>query len=237
MKAVLAAQGTLGLPLALVAMLAMDAGLPLPIPTDLLLLLIGERAAAGVFPVWAAAIGLEVVAIGGSTLLFVAARGPAAYLIQRLGPRIGLTAARVEAGARVVKRGGRGSLTVGRATPGLRTATVLAAAAAGLKPAYALPPLILGGSIFLQGWFYLGAAGFLGALAAWGICEPAVIDGQGHRWGNIVLLPMVSSLEEVREVHRIFDEVRRQLIEQGYEVASDVAVGIMLEVPSSEPER
>src|SRR5438105_3897451 len=144
-------------------MLAMDAGLPLPIPTDLLLLLIGERAAAGVFPVWAAAIGLEVVAIGGSTLLFVAARGPAAYLIQRLGPRIGLTAARVEAGARVVKRGGRGSLTVGRATPGLRTATVLAAAAAGLKPAYALPPLILGGSIFLQAHLVLGY--FLGPAA------------------------------------------------------------------------
>ena len=163
MKAVLAAQGTLGLPIALVAMLAMDAGLPLPIPTDLLLLLIGERAAAGVFPVWAAAIGLEVVAVGGSTLLFLAAGGPAAYLIQRLGPRIGLTPARVAAGARVVKRGGRGSLTVGRATPGLRTATVLAAAAAGLKPAYALPPLILGGSIFLQAHLVLGY--FLGPAA------------------------------------------------------------------------
>jgi membrane protein DedA with SNARE-associated domain len=162
-KALLAAQGSLGLPLALAAMLAMDAGVPLPIPTDLLLLLIGERAAAGVFPVWAAAAGLEVVAIGGSSLLFLAARGPAAYLIHRLGPRIGLTPARVEAGARVVKRGGRGSLAVGRATPGLRTATVLAAATAGLRPAYALPPLILGGSIFLQAHLVLGY--FLGPAA------------------------------------------------------------------------
>ena len=163
MKAVLAAQGTLGLPLALVAMLAMDAGVPLPIPTDLLLLLIGERAAAGVFPVWAAAIGLELVAIGGSTLLFLAARGPAAFLIHRFGPRIGLTPARVEAGARAVKRGGRGSLAIGRATPGLRAATVLAAAAADLKPSYALPPLILGGSIFLQAHLVLGY--FLGPAA------------------------------------------------------------------------
>jgi phosphotransferase system enzyme I (PtsI) len=48
-----------------------------------------------------------------------------------------------------------------------------------------------------------------------------------------LLLPMVTSLEEVLEIHRVFDEVRRQLLEQGYEVARDVPVGIMIEVPSS----
>jgi membrane protein DedA with SNARE-associated domain len=141
----------------------MDAGVPLPIPTDLLLLLIGERAAAGVFPVWAAALGLELVAVGGSTLLFLVASGPASLFIGRVGPRIGLTASRVESGARLVKRGGRGSLVIGRATPGLRAATVLAAAAARLSPAYALPPLILGSSIFLQAHLVLGY--FLGPAA------------------------------------------------------------------------
>ena len=48
-----------------------------------------------------------------------------------------------------------------------------------------------------------------------------------------ILLPMVSSLEEVQEVHRIFDRVRTQLQQQGYEIASDVPVGIMVEVPST----
>lgn len=48
-----------------------------------------------------------------------------------------------------------------------------------------------------------------------------------------LLLPMVTSLEEVQTAHRIFDEVREQLLEQGYEVAEDVPVGIMVEVPSS----
>jgi membrane protein DedA with SNARE-associated domain len=163
MKALWAAPGTLGLPFALVAMLAMDAGIPLPIPTDLLLLLIGERAAAGVFPVWAAALGLELVAVGGSTLLFIAATGPASFLIARLGPRVGLTQSRVEGAARIVKRGGRGSLALGRATPGLRAATVLAAASARLSPAYALPPLILGSSVFLQAHLVLGY--FLGPPA------------------------------------------------------------------------
>ena len=48
-----------------------------------------------------------------------------------------------------------------------------------------------------------------------------------------VLLPMVSSVEEVQEVHRIFDDVKRQLHDQGYEVAPNIPVGAMLEVPSS----
>src|SRR5580704_19545173 len=48
------------------------------------------------------------------------------------------------------------------------------------------------GSFLLQGWFYLGAAGLLGSLLAWAICEPAFIDGPGgHRWGNILMLPAI----------------------------------------------
>jgi hypothetical protein len=47
------------------------------------------------------------------------------------------------------------------------------------------------GSFLLQGWFYLGVAGLFGALFAWAICEPAFVDGGGHRWGNIVMLPAI----------------------------------------------
>jgi hypothetical protein len=47
------------------------------------------------------------------------------------------------------------------------------------------------GSFLLQGWFYLGVAGLLGALLAWALCEPAFVDGGGHRWGNIVMLPAI----------------------------------------------
>ncbi len=50
------------------------------------------------------------------------------------------------------------------------------------------------GSIFLKGWFYLGAAGLVGAIAGWGICEPWFVDGEGHRWGNILLLPLLVAL-------------------------------------------
>jgi phosphotransferase system enzyme I (PtsI) len=48
-----------------------------------------------------------------------------------------------------------------------------------------------------------------------------------------ILMPMISSLEEVREVHQLFDEIRSQLSEQGYATADDVPVGAMIEVPSA----
>jgi phosphotransferase system enzyme I (PtsI) len=52
--------------------------------------------------------------------------------------------------------------------------------------------------------------------------------------GNLCLLmPMISSLDEVREVHELFREIRTQLGEQGYATADDVPVGAMIEVPSA----
>lgn len=48
-------------------------------------------------------------------------------------------------------------------------------------------------SILLQGWFYLGAAGLVGALIGWAICEPSHMDGNvPHRWGNYLMLPMLT---------------------------------------------
>jgi hypothetical protein len=48
------------------------------------------------------------------------------------------------------------------------------------------------GSVLLQGWFYLGVAGLLGALAGWGLCEPGFTDDQvAHRWGNYWMIPAI----------------------------------------------
>lgn len=53
-------------------------------------------------------------------------------------------------------------------------------------------------SIFLQGWFYLGLAGLLGAIAGWAIVEPGFADGvsgSSHsHWGNIIIIPLIITL-------------------------------------------
>lgn len=48
-----------------------------------------------------------------------------------------------------------------------------------------------------------------------------------------LLVPMITSLEEVHSVCEIFDETKQQLTNQGYEVAADIPFGIMIEVPST----
>jgi membrane protein DedA with SNARE-associated domain len=158
-----AAVGGLGAPVALGLLVPMEAGLPIPLPTDLVILLVGERAAAGAIPLWAAVLGIELVALVGTTLLFLACRGPGHALVTRLGPRVGLTAERLARAQAVVGRRGAPALAVGRGTPGLRTLTVVAAGSAGLSARRALPPLVLGSSVFLQLHVFLGY--FLGSSA------------------------------------------------------------------------
>src|SRR5215470_12200172 len=51
------------------------------------------------------------------------------------------------------------------------------------------------GSILLQGWFYLGVAGLLGALAGWGLCEHSFQDGaREFHWGNLWMMPAIITL-------------------------------------------
>ena len=48
---------------------------------------------------------------------------------------------------------------------------------------------------YMQGWFYLGAAGLVGAAVAWAICEPWFEDAEGVRgWADVIMMPFVIML-------------------------------------------
>lgn len=147
---------SVGAPAAIGLLVLSEAALPVPFPSDLLMLLVGERAAAGAVPVWVAVAGLEVATIVGTTVLFLASRSVASGVVRRFGPRVGLTPSRIARAAATVERRGRGAVAIGRGTPGFRTVTVLAASASGLRAGAALPPLVLGATVFVQGHFVLG---------------------------------------------------------------------------------
>ena len=148
---------------AVVLLLPMEAGVPIPLPADLVMFTVGERVAAGQFSLWLAVAGFEVIAAIGTTALFVACRGSGHRVVTRYGGRLGLTEARVRRVAAVAEARGLPGLAVGRATPGLRTLTVVAAGVSGLSGRRALPALILGSSVFLQVHLVLGL--LLGPLA------------------------------------------------------------------------
>jgi membrane-associated protein len=148
---------------ALALLLPMEAGVPIPLPADLVMFTVGERVAAGQFPLWLAVAGFEAIAAVGTTALFVACQGSGHRIIGRYGPRLGLTQARIRQVAAVAGTRGLAGLAAGRATPGLRTLTVVAAGVSGLSRRRALPALILGSSVFLQLHLVLGL--LLGPLA------------------------------------------------------------------------
>ncbi len=153
-----AAGGGLGLPSLFGLLLTMEAGVPIPLPGDLLMLVVGERVAAGALPLWLAVAVLELIALAGTAALFLLARGPARALLTRAGPWVGLTGPRLQRATALLERGGRSTLAAGRATPGLRTVTVVTAASSGLGAARALPALAVGSSVFLQAHLLLGLA-------------------------------------------------------------------------------
>ena len=128
------APGLLGL------LLATEAGVPIPVPSDLVMLLLGERVSAGALPLWLAVLALELVALAGTAALFLAARGPGRALLTRAGPRLGLTGPRLARATGLLERRGWPALAAGRTTPGLRTVTVVAAASSGVRAGRACRP-------------------------------------------------------------------------------------------------
>ena len=128
-----AAAASVGGLAALALLFPMEAGVPIPVPADLVMFTVGERVAAGTFPLWLAVTGFEIISVLGTTALFLVCRGPAHLLITRFGARIGLTQARVRRGAGFVEARGLPALAVGRATPACIGLSLLA----GQMPALA----------------------------------------------------------------------------------------------------
>jgi membrane protein DedA with SNARE-associated domain len=147
-----------GVPVAVLLLLGCESGLPVPVPADLIMLAIGAAVSAGTLPWWVAVVLLEAVAVVGTTALLVAARGPGAAVLDRLGRRVGLTPTRMARVSGWIERRGVVALAVGRAVPGLRTVTVITAGSVGVPYRRALPALLAGSTVFLQGHLLLGLA-------------------------------------------------------------------------------
>ena len=163
LMAALSGAAGIGAAAGMAVMLPMEAGIPVPLPSDLVMLAVAARVGAGDIPLWLAVLVFEAIAVIGTTVLFLTVRGPGHALVARLGPRLGLSPTRLSRASKFLERRGRPALAIGRAAPGLRTLTVVAAGGTGMTIRRALPPLVIGSSIFLQLHLFLGY--FLGSAA------------------------------------------------------------------------
>src|SRR5262249_2475076 len=85
-------------------LILMEAGLPIPIPDDLVMLAFGARVATGALDWWVGLLALEIVAVASTLLLFGAARGPGNAIVRRFGPRVGLTEERLDRATELIAR-------------------------------------------------------------------------------------------------------------------------------------
>jgi len=133
-----------------------EAGLPIPIPGDLLVLAAGVAAASNgsAAPLQLAAI-LAVGFLGGS-LQFLLVRGALRRPLLALVARVGVSRDRLDRLADWLRRRGARGVAVARATPGLRIGAVTASGLAALPYPSFLAGLVVGNGVFVGGHFALG---------------------------------------------------------------------------------
>jgi membrane protein DedA with SNARE-associated domain len=168
-----------------------EAGVPIPVPGDLLVIGAGI-AAAGL----GAAAPIELVAIllagyaGGSVQFFVV-RGALRERFLRALARLGIPPARLETLAAWLRRRGAPGVAVARATPGVRIGAIAASGIAGLPfRAAFLPGLVVGNGLFVGGHFALGYIAGPPALALLSSAGPVALAGGAV----LVLLAAVGAL-------------------------------------------
>lgn len=143
-------------------MLLKEIGLPVPIPSDLIMLGAAARAAQGKFALLAVFFAILVPMIIGGSIQFAVAKGPARAFIYRIGRYVGLTTERLDRATETIRRGGVAAVMLGLTTPGVRIATVPASGLAQLAWGTFVPGLVVGSALFLT-WHF--AIGYLGGLA------------------------------------------------------------------------
>jgi len=146
----LAAIGLAGL------LLVKEAGVPIPIPGDLLV--IGAGVATAGDPAGALVVLLLILAAGylGGGVQFAFARGALRRPLTALLARFGVSAARIEALAERLRRGGARGVAIARATPGVRVPAIAASGLAGLPTRSFAAGLVAGNTAFVGAHFVLG---------------------------------------------------------------------------------
>jgi membrane protein DedA with SNARE-associated domain len=167
--------------------LVKEAGVPVPVPGDLVVIGAGVAAGRGDLDPVVALVAIVVASILGGILQYGLLRSVARPALLRLLARFG-SAERVDRQTDRLRRGGARSVALARSTPGVRIVTIAASALAGVPAPAFVAGLAVGNALFIAAHFALGyvvgepvlraVGGLLGPLAV-GIVVLAVVGGIG----------------------------------------------------------
>ncbi len=111
-----------------------SAGLPVPLPGDLLMLVIGSIAVQQGVPLGIAWVAFSVATFGGAMVLFSMIRRAGRGRVSHFGRYVGLTDERIEQAEVQIRARGWWAVAIGRVVPGVRLATAVAAATFKVHP-------------------------------------------------------------------------------------------------------
>ena len=161
----LAAHGLLAI---LVVMLLKEVGVPIPVPSDLIMITAGVQAATGSYTLLELLLAIEAAMLVGGSAQFLIARGAGREFIYRVGRFIGLTRERLDRAMGMLQKRGALAVFLGLNVPGARAGIIPAAGLAGLGyPVFA--PAMIGGSSIFYGWHI--ALGYLVGPSATALLE------------------------------------------------------------------
>jgi membrane protein DedA with SNARE-associated domain len=149
-----------GLLAAFVFLLIEEGGVPVPVPGDVLMLILGVHARQGTVLLWQAVAVTWLGTMIGSTFLYFAARIAGRDLVYRYGRFIRLTPERLDKAERWLKQHGTRAVFLGRLVPGLRIVTAVACGVFEIPFSVFFPAMSLGALLYILVYtllgFYLG---------------------------------------------------------------------------------
>jgi membrane protein DedA with SNARE-associated domain len=140
-----------------------EAGVPLPLPGDIVMMLAGYRVAQGQMSLVPLLLSLQLVTMAGASVLYWIGRRGGRPLVERYGRVVHLDAARVARLEVWIRRRGALAVFLGRVVPGPRIATALLAGVFGVPFRTFLPAMAAGGFIYLS--FFVALGYYLGPQA------------------------------------------------------------------------
>ena len=135
--------------------LVKEAGMPFPVPGDLIVIGAGIAAGRGDLDPITSLVLIVLASVIGGSIQYALLRSVARPALTRLLGRI-TSVDRIERQAERLRGGGARSVAIARSTPGIRIIVVYASALAAIPPAAFVTGLAIGNAVFIAAHFGLG---------------------------------------------------------------------------------
>jgi membrane protein DedA with SNARE-associated domain len=134
-----------------------EVGIPLPIPSDFLVVFAGTTADRSLPRLVLFFVALTVASGVGASGLYAMVRRGGRPLVERFGSYVHLGPEQLARAEALLSRSGWGGIAVGRATPGLRYATVIACGLLEVSYPRFVTATLVGSSVYVGAFLALGA--------------------------------------------------------------------------------